>query len=102
MLLPLPSPPAHLARGLGAPQDAQVHHRPGQDQAQRRLPLHSPALLDGRRDVEGLPVPEVLCGRGLLTLLIVACAVSIQGADRPWQGVLQVVQRGEREARVEG
>lgn len=82
------SPKPYLAGGLGAPQDAQIHHQPGQDEAQRRLPLHRPALLDGRRDVEGLPVPEVLRGRGLLTLLDVARAVAVQRAHGPRQGVL--------------
>lgn len=40
--------PSHLAGGLGAPQGAQVHHEPGQDEAQGRLPLHAPVVLDGR------------------------------------------------------
>lgn len=78
----------HLASGLGAPQDAQVHHQPGQDEAERRLPLHAPAVLDGRGDVESFPVPEVLRGGRLLTLLVVARVVVVQRAHGPWQGIL--------------
>lgn len=79
---------SHLAGGLGAPQDAQVHDEPGQHEAERRLPLHAPAVLDGRGDVEGLPVPEVLRGGRLLTLLVVARAVVVQRAHGPRQGIL--------------
>lgn len=81
-------PSSHLAGGLGAAEDAEVDHEPGQRQAERLLPLHAAAGLQRRGDVQGLPVPEVLGGRRLLTLLLVAGAVAVQGAGSPWQGVL--------------
>lgn len=79
---------SHLAGGGGAAEDAQVNHEPGQRQAQRLLPLHIPAGLQRRGDVQGLAVPEVLRGRCLLTLLLVARAVAVEGAGGPRQGVL--------------
>lgn len=90
-------PPSHLAGGLGATKDAEVDHQPGQDQAERLLPLHAAAGLQRWGDVQGLPVPEVLGGRRLLALLLVASVVGIQGAGGPWQGVLggRRVVRGE-------
>lgn len=82
------APTSHLASGLGAAEDAEVDHQPGQHQAERLLPLHAPADLQRRRDIQGLPVPEVLCGRRLLALLLIACAVAVQGAGGPRQRVL--------------
>lgn len=79
---------SHLAGGGGAAEDAEVNHEPGQRQAQRLLPLHAAAGLQRRGDVQGLPVPEVLRGWSLLTLLLVARAVAVEGAGGPWQGVL--------------
>lgn len=81
--------PTYLASGLSAAEDAEVDHQPGQCQAERLLPLHAPAGLQRRRDVQGLPVPEVLGGRRLLALLFIARAVAVQGAGGPRQGVLR-------------
>lgn len=81
-------PRSHLAGGGRTTEDAEVNHEPGQRQAQRLLPLHAPAGLQRRGDVQGLAVPEVLRGRCLLTLLLVARAVAVEGAGGPWQGVL--------------
>lgn len=79
---------SHLAGGGGAAEDAEVNHEPGQRQAQRLLPLHAAAGLQRRGDVQGLPVPEVLRGRCLLALLLVARAVAVEGAGGPRQRVL--------------
>lgn len=82
------APASHLAGGLSATEDAEVDHQPGQCQAERLLPLHVPTGLQRWRDVQGLPVPEVLGGRRLLALLLIAGAVAVQGAGGPRQGVL--------------
>lgn len=82
------APASHLAGGLSATEDAEIDHQPGQRQAECLLPLDAAAGLQRWGDVQGLPVPEVLGGRRLLTLLLVACVVGVQGAGGPWQGVL--------------
>lgn len=66
-------PGPHLASGLYAADDTHVQDAPGTGQAEQDPPLHGARVADGVRDVEGLPVPEVIhwCAEG--ALLNVAC-----------------------------
>lgn len=62
-----------LSDGVDASDEADVDHRPGSGKAHHQPPLQRPAHLDVGGDVQGAAVPEVIHGRALFTLLIVAC-----------------------------
>ena len=83
----------HLSRGLDSAEDEEEGEGPGQQQAEHLTQVHPARLVDGRGDVQGLPVEEVLGGRGPFALLVRARHVGVQRALCPGQNGLGVDER---------
>ena len=84
----------YLARGLYALPDARVHDGPGEDEAQKHLPLDTLGTVYAWTDVQRAPVPEVWRRsrlRALFNLHLVrhvAMDDRLRGTRGPRQGVL--------------